>query len=341
VSSSRTSHSTQELRQLIAMLEQSGIAEQRPEARALLLRSRALLRERQRGARRVAGKLGTLLTLILDAAMLGVATVFAVRLLAGPVEMSLAAALALAGAPAAWLLFRLRHLAHWLGEAARWAAYHLAWLYDWFAEAVSLAAMARLDARIAAREVMWGWRQHRRGLPHRPRLEDVGTFLASEYGPEAARAFHRQAEAVSQGREWTTRGAAASNRAAQRLAALRWSALIALFGQLAASGALWPDMLAAGRDHGGVDWPNNAAQPARAASPQAAAPGVPETADTPERAARRADLRDLIRRKRQDITAAFGWHLKTEAEITQRDNFLAQTRAEIAELERELAQLGG
>lgn len=75
---------------------------------------------------------------------------------------------------------------------------------------------------------------------------------------------------------------------------------------------------------------------AEAAPPPSAAP-----ADTPERAARRADLRDMIRRKRHDITTAFGWHLKTEAEISQRDAFLAQTRAEIAEMERELAQLGG
>ena len=89
----------------------------------------------------------------------------------------------------------------------------------------------------------------------------------------------------------------------------------------------------------GADWRGT---DGGAGGPAVAPPPPPaEPTDTPERAARRADLRELIRRKRQDITTAFGWHLKTEAEMAQRDNFLAQTRAEIAELERELALLGG
>lgn len=348
MSSSRTSHSTQELRQLIAMLERSGIAEQRPEARALLQRSRALLRERQGGARRIAGKFGTLVILALDAAMLGLGMVLAVALVAGT---PLPAGITPAVAPGAWLLFRLRHQAYWLGEAARWAIYHLAWLYDWFAEAVSIAAMDRLDARIAAREVMRGWRLHRRALPHRPRLEDVAAFLAAEYGPETARAFHGQIEALGQGEApgqasgqapgQRSRRRGRVTRRARRLAEMRWSALIHVFGQLAASGALWPEALPSGREHGGLEWPATVAQPTNSPAPHAAAPPAPEAADTPERAARRADLRNIIRRKRQDITTAFGWHLKTEAEIVQRDNFLTQTRAEIAELERELAQLGG
>jgi hypothetical protein len=176
---------------------------------------------------------------------------------------------------------------------------------------------------------MWGWRQHRRTLPRRATLEDVAGYLAVEYGPQAAREFHRAAEALSQAQDWTLRGASRRNRAAERLAALRWSALIAVFGRLAATGALWPDFEEA---------PADAAPGALATAP----PLMPELpTESPERAARRADLRDMLRRKRQDITAAFGWKLKSEAEITQRDAHLAQLRTEIAALERELAELGG
>jgi hypothetical protein len=334
VSSTRTSQSVQELRQLIAMLERSGIAEQRPEARALLLRSRAMLRERQRGTRRLSGKLATLATLAMDAGMLAAATML---LLAGPPSLS---SLSLAAAPMAWFLVRLRHQAKWLAEAARWAAYHIAWLRDWFAEALSLAAMERLDARIAAREVMRDWRRHRRALPHRASLEDVAAFLDRHYGIEAARAFRQEAEGLSQG---PLRRRPAHDRAARRLAALRWSALIVIFGRLARRGALWPEVLPAGLPPGAADWPGAGAgaRPDPLAGALAPPPPPAEAADMPERAARRADLREMIRRKRQDITTAFGWHMKTEAEITQRDHFLAQTRAEIAELERELAALGG
>ncbi|WPB84836.1 hypothetical protein [Sediminicoccus rosea] len=337
MSSTRTSQSVQELRQLIAMLERSGIAEHRPEARALLQRSRALLRERQRGARGLAGKLVTLLTLAMDAAMLGAATMAAILAATGPASPGL---IGLALAPVIWLALRLRRHAPALAEAARWITYHLAWLYDWFAEAVSFAAMERLDARITAREVMSGWRQHRRALPHRAGLGDVVAFLEAEYGAQAGRAFRQEAEALGRPPAAAIRGGAARERAAQRLAALRWSALIALFGRLAQSGALWPETLPAGMTAAGAEWAGGGTRPGiLAMAATETAPAAP--ADTPERAARRADLRDLIRRKRQDITTAFGWHLKTEAEISQRDAFLAQTRAEIAELERELAQLGG
>lgn len=328
MSTTRASHSVQELRQLIAMLERSGIAEHRPEAQALLLRSRALLRERQRGKRRLAGKLVTLVTLAMDAAMLGAATMAVLSALSAPPSPAL---LALAAAPLAWLGLRLRHQAHWLAEAARWAIYHLAWVYDWFAEALSLTAMERLEARITAREVMSAWRQHRRALPHRPRLEDVAVFLEASYGAQAGQAFRREAEALSH-----PMAGPARERAARRLAALRWSALITLFGRLARHGALWPETLVAEAALAGAEW-HGAGGGAAVAPP----PPPAEPADTPDRAARRADLRELIRRKRQDITTAFGWHLKTEAEMAQRDNFLAQTRAEIAELERELALLGG
>ncbi|WP_421995406.1 hypothetical protein [Roseococcus sp.] len=68
-----------------------------------------------------------------------------------------------------------------------------------------------------------------------------------------------------------------------------------------------------------------------------------ETASSPPRAEprtlpqRRIDLAELIRKKRQEITNAYGWKLKTEAEIAQRDSYLRQTRQELGDLERELA----
>jgi predicted aminopeptidase len=78
------------------------------------------------------------------------------------------------------------------------------------------------------------------------------------------------------------------------------------------------------------------------------APGAPAEAPPhdPEaqarealRESRRAELRDLIRRKRQDITTAHNWKLKTAAEIAQRDAYLDGLRGEIAALEKELAEL--
>jgi hypothetical protein len=58
------------------------------------------------------------------------------------------------------------------------------------------------------------------------------------------------------------------------------------------------------------------------------------------RAARREELRELVRRKRQDITTAHNWKLKTSAEIAQRDAYLQRLRSEIAALEKEIAALG-
>jgi hypothetical protein len=316
--------SAQELRLLIAQLERSGIADARPEARALLERSRALLRQRHPVRRRLTGKLLTLLGFAVDATLLAALPILVMLALAGRIGAS---ALALALFMPFWALFRLRRHLHVLAEPLRWLAYHLAWGWDWLAEAFSLAAADRLGARQQAREVMWGWRQHRRSLPRRATLDDVAAYLAVEYGPQAAREFRRGAEALDQARAWTLRGGTRRNRARERLAALRWSALIGQFGHLAASGAIWP----------GIQ------EPAEASPVTEGAASVPEVEDTepPERAARRADLRDMIRHKRQDITAAFGWKLKTAAEIAQRDVHLAQLRADITALEQELAQLGG
>ncbi|MEI6158309.1 MAG: hypothetical protein WCP77_00635 [Roseococcus sp.] len=329
--------SVQELRQLIALLEQSGMADQRPEARALLERSRAVLRRHQRAPRKLAGKFGLLLVLVVDAALLAALPLVVVLHLEGGAGRP---ALALTAILPLWLLFRLRHHAHWLGEGVRWAAYHLAWLYDWFAEAFSMRAMDRLEARLAAREVMWGWRQHRRALPHRPSLEDVAIFLAKEYGSAAA--FRRAVDAAQHQPEWALRGAARGNRFAARLAALRWSALIQVFGRLAEAGALWPDLPQAAPSAPSHPWQATETEgaPRGGSVPPGTEPPPPEDCDPRERAARQADLRDMIRRKRQDISTAFSWKLKTEAEIQHRDTYLAQTRAEIAALEQELAKLG-
>jgi hypothetical protein len=324
VSLTRSAHSVQELRLLIAQLERRGLAASHPEARALLERSRALLRRQRPPPRRLAGKLATLLALAVDALLIAALPVLILLALGGRMT---APSVILALFIPVWAAIRLRRHAAWLAEAVRWLGYHLAWGWDWWAEAFSLRAMERLEARIQAREVMWGWRHYRRSLRRRPALEDVAAFLALEYGPQAAREFRRAAEAVEEAQGWTLRGGTRRNRAAERLAALRWSALIALFGRLAASGALWPSLDAA----------MEAAEPAP--SPQA--PSPPPPAEPPERAARRADLREMIKRKRQDISAAFGWKLKSEAEIAQRDVHLGQLRADIALLERELAELGG
>jgi hypothetical protein len=154
-------------------------------------------------------------------------------------------------------------------------------------------------------------------------------FLELAYGARAAEAFRRAAGQLGQG-DWSVRGGPpVRNRAAERLEALRWSVLIRLFEGLAASGALWP-----------------APEPAPASGamaeppPQPMAEASPPPPEPPDIAQRRVDLRDFIRRKRQDITTAYGWKLKTEAEIAQRDTYLRETRKEIAELERELAAFG-
>ena len=329
MSDTPAAHSLRELRLLIAQLERSGAAADRPEALILLERSRALLQQQRPVRARLGSKLASLLGFAVDAGLLTALPMLALLGLAGRLQ---GAALGLALVMPVWVLFRLRHRLDAMAEPARWLGYHFAWGWDWFAEAFSLAAMERLEARQQAREVMWGWRQHRRTLPRRATLDDVAGFLTVEYGPQAARAFRRGAEALGHARAWTLRGGRRRNLANERLAALRWSALIALFGRLAASGALWPG-------YGEEAMPEDPA-PCAPASPSSAPRGEIE-AEAPERAARRADLRDMIRRKRQDITAAFGWKLKTAAEIAQRDAHLAQLRAEIVALEHELAQRGG
>jgi len=330
-----------ELRELVAQLERSGLAERRADVRQLLESSRHLLQPRHRpaltrpvervapSARKLAGKLRTLLGVTLDgfvmAAFLWAAWVVLTH--PGPMlEPALRPEVAMALVGPAWILLRLPAAREGLREAGFRLLYHLAWAFDWFAEAFSRRAMHRLSARLSAREVMWAWRQHGHSLLHRPGPRDVEAFLELAYGPRAAEAFRQAAAQFSHG-GWSLRGGAAANRAAARLAALRWSVLIRLFERIAASGALWPE-------------PMPASPPPEARPPDAPpdpAPALEPPAESADLHQRGVDLRDLIRRKRQDITTAYGWKLKTEAEIAQRDAYLRQTREEIAALERDLA----
>ncbi|WP_421995405.1 hypothetical protein [Roseococcus sp.] len=217
-----------ELRELLAQLERSGLAERRADVRLLIANSRSLLHARRRAlpcglpereapsARKLAGKLGTLLWIVLDMLVLA-GFLWGIWSVLRPDELTPETVLALAGP--IWILLRLPAAREGLHEAAAHLIYHLAWGYDWFAEAFGRAAQRRLSARLAAREVMWAWSRHRRSLPHRPGLRDVEAFLDLAYGLHATEAFRRGARHL---------GEAAGRRAGMRLAGLRWSVLIRL-----------------------------------------------------------------------------------------------------------------
>lgn len=309
-----------ELRALLAQLERSGLAERRADVRQLLERSRFLLHAGHPvpaagpplragpSARNLAGKLGTVLNVVLDALVLmaffwACGSVLTHR--GAMLDTAMRPEVALALIAPGWILLRRAAGREALREAGCRLLYHLAWGYDWFAEAFSRRAMRRLSARLAAREVMRAWRRHRHSLLHRPGPDDVEGFLELAYGARAAHEFRC---------------------ASGRIETLRWSVLIRLFEGIAASGALWP---------------SPASEPAVEPMPVPAPETPPPEAEPPEIAQRRVDLRDLIRKKRQDITTAYGWKLKTEAEIAQRDTYLGQTRKEIGAMEKELAALGG
>lgn len=319
--------SLEELQRLVRALEQSGLAERRPDAAALLARSRAVLggagRPRRRRARARA-RLRALLLLLLDAAAVGVGLAAVVSLLAGggasgAAPALLTAALGWGGLRAGPALVRLAvagagRLRWW----TRWAA-------CWLAEPFSEAAFARLEAMEEARVLMRAWHRHRATLPEPPDLAAVAAFLAGRHGPRVARRFGAAAEAMRvSGGGWTLRGRGTSPWPEERL--LRWAPLITLFEEIAAGGALWEE---------------------EAPPPPPPVPTLPparilprEPQETPERRQRRIDLRELIRRKRREIDIAHGWKLKTPAEVAQRDIYLNQLRAEVAALEAELKALG-
>jgi hypothetical protein len=327
-----------ELRALIARLEQSGLADRREDVARLLAQSRALLaaslcqpapprlirrrRPRPMGAR---ARLRAALLLLLDATALGGLAFAAVGMGVGALAATgggvvLAAALL-------WGVLRWGGAPALLAEGVARLAYGLRWGALWLAEPFHLRAWERLEALLDAREVMRAWRRHRADIA-RPGLPEVEAFLAARYGATAARRFQAAVQA-RQSAGWTLRGgspAEAQPRPEPRL--LRWSVLIRLFEAVAAGGALWqPEPL-----------------PGAETSPGGPAPAAPAEAARPDpealaREARREALRDLIRRKRQDITTAHNWKLKTAAEIAQRDAYLEGLRAEIAAMEKELAAL--
>ena len=270
MSVTRRAHSLKELRLLIAQLERSGLADERPEARALLERSRALLAQQRGAPHRLSGKLAPLLTIAVDVALLAAMPVLGLLMLAGQAGVP---AGILAMVMPAWAVFRLRRHLHWLGEAAYWTGYHLAWGWDWVAEAFSLRAMDRIEARRHARDVMSGWRQHRRALSRDAALTDVADFLTAEYGPQAGCAFRRTTAEPRENRKWSLPGADQRNKAGEPLIALRWSSLIKAFRRLAASGALWPDFQEGIAPHGAAPDEARAKGSASPAPPPAAGSG--------------------------------------------------------------------
>ncbi|WP_027285303.1 hypothetical protein [Rubritepida flocculans] len=339
-----------ELRALVARLEQSGLAERREDVARLLARSRALLAAqgaaagarpapapsrmtRRRRPRRVGlrARLRAGLLLLLDAAALAALGFAAVGLSAG--TLAVTAGLAVLGAAALWGVLRWGGAPEMLAEGAARLAYLLRWAGLWLAEPFHDGAWERLEALLDAREVMRAWRRHRRGLPVAG-LAEVEGFLAEHYGRSAAARFRAAVEA-RRSAGWTLRGGEDAPEALPLSEArlMRWSVLIRLFEAVAAGGALWvPEPPA----------PEPAAAEEAPPRPHLD-PLPPPTLRDPEaeyRAARREELRELIRRKRQDITTAHNWKLKTRAEIAQRDAYLQRLRSEIAALEKEIAALG-
>lgn len=326
-----------ELERLVAALERSGLAESRADIAALLAQSKALLgtpappsgRPRRRARVSARGKLRAIFLLALDA-LAAMATLYGAAGLGFETMEALEGGLALA-AGLGWALWRWGGLPALLAEALFRLRYALRWAGLWLAEPFSDRAYEALETLLDAREVMRGWRAHRRTLPPSHGLQDVEAWLRATYGPRIAARFARAAEERRAGQPgWTLRGGQASGppRPVPPSRMMRWSSLITLFEATAAGGALWA-----------TDPPPAPPSVAPPALPPIAVP--PVEAEPPEHLQRRLDLRDLIRKKRQDITTAYGWKLKTEAEIAQRDNYLQELRTEIAALEKELAALGG
>ncbi len=302
----------QELRRLVTLLEQSGMGA-RADVAALIDASRPLLSgmppRAPRG--RARAKLGALFGLLMDAAALTAAMAAAMSMLLMAEADALPLVVLLAAA--AWGLARSPETRALIAGSGFWLRYHLRWAWLWLAEAFSPAAQAKLDALLYGREVMWAWRSHRRTLPHRPTPPDVEAFLAATYGPQA----QAQWRVLLAEPAWTLRGGSAPPHPS-----LRWSFLIPRFEALAAAGALW-------------------APPAAptVAAPPPLPPAIALPAEPPEWAQRRIDLRDLIKRKREEINTAHGWKLKTPAEIAQRDLHLATLRDELRAMEAELAAM--
>jgi hypothetical protein len=333
-----------ELRALVARLEQSGLAERREDVARMLAHSRALLarlpsaetpapprltRRRRPRPSGMRARLRAGLLLLLDAAALAALAFAAVGMGVG--ALAATGGLAVLGAALLWGVLRWGGAPTLLAELAARVVYGLRWGALWVAEPFHLAAWERLEALLDAREVMRAWRRHRAGLAQQG-LAEVEAFLAARYGAAAARRFQAAVQA-RHAAGWTLRGGAPGIvTPVPEARLLRWSVLIRLFEEVSAGGALWaPEPWPAMRAPAPSEPP-----PAPPPDPQALAREAQLDA---EREAQREALRDRIRRKRQDITTAHNWKLKTAAEIAQRDAYLDGLRAEIAALEKELAEL--
>jgi hypothetical protein len=330
--------SVEELRRLVAALERSGLAARRPEVAALLAQSRARLGAPHRPQRRRAearAHMRALLALLLDAAAVLALVTGAAGLIAGTLPPQQAAAWLAAGL--GWGLLRAgAPLARGADEGLRRAAWWTRRGLAWIAEPFSDAAFARLEATDGALDIMRAWRRHAAAQGLDASLDTIASFLAQRHGPLAAQHFRELAAARLEGRgTWTLRGSAATPVSEARL--LRWSGLIRLFEELAAEDSLWAPEPAARRSASASPTITAAPPPPPVAPPP---PEPQEEEESAERRQRRIDLRELIRRKRQDINTAHGWKLKTPAEMAQRDAHLNTLRQEIAALEAELAALG-
>jgi hypothetical protein len=345
------SGAVEELQRLVRLLEQSGLADRRPDARALLVASHRALKPMAEAAPRPAvrgqhaappslgkarEKARELLRRAADAAVIFTLIAWASGFPLLPEAWDAPAFAPALAAAAACALLR----AEAAGDLAYEAAFRLGYwgfgAYLWVAEAFSHAAARRYAARLAAVDVMWAWRRHRRGLAARPTLPDLERFLADSYGPAAAVSFRRAVSAMvspTPAREaGPLRGLAPvgpNPRIMARIERLRFSALIRLFEQVARRGAFW----------------STAAPPAPEPEPEPLAEAAPVVAPAEDPAViaarrRRADeLRDKIKRKRQDVTTAYTWKMKTQAEVDQRERYVDGLKAEIAALKAELKDL--
>ena len=356
--------SLSELQMLVDRLEQSGLAGQRADVAALLDRSRATLATyqgqrplgqgagsqgpfgpgpggrrprqrpiavpaerppRRRRARRGL-KVASLILVLVDgvAAMLGAAALAGLVLADPPPEM---APFVLAGA-VLWAIAHRGRVA--VAEAGFGLFYLLRWAWLWVAEAFNDRAFEKLQILLDARDVMAHWRDWRRGLSRPPRMADVEAFLAETHGPAVAALFLEQGEA-----RWGNRRVRVGRGAGLRAAGtgfadqtVRWSRLIRLFEGLAASDAFWPEdeaVLTAGPGHGITADP----------------PGPEPEPESPERIARREQLKEMILAKREEIQRAQDWKMKTPGEMAQRDAHVADLRRQHDALEAELREIGG
>lgn len=177
----------------------------------------------------------------------------------------------------------------------------------------------------------------RMGLAELPRIAWYGLgwaydWLAEAFGEAATLRLERRIAAWAMMREWRSHrrtqpgfeglrgfgaqrgGWSSLDQAGPRLRALRWVALMRAFETL-----------------------SQPPPPAFERHDPTLPDAVIITPEPPELIAHRASLRELIRRKRADITTAYAWKLKKPEEIAQREVHVSQLKAEVAALEAELA----